>query len=90
MSAWYVCACRGFYPVNPSGGESVLGVPQAPGVALALPGGRSFHISAVGLSERNRYVKSVRLNGKPLTGFILRYADVLAGGELVFTMSDRP
>lgn len=35
------------------------------------------------------YVKSVTLNDKPLDGFILRYCDIVAGGELVFEMSDK-
>lgn len=90
MSAWYVFACMGFYPVNPSSGEFVLGAPQVPSVSLALSNGKTFRIVAAGLSEKNRYVKAVRLNGKPLSGFILRYKDIMAGGELVFDMIDRP
>ena len=31
-------------------------------------------------------MKSVTLNGRPLDGFILKHADVVKGGELVFEM----
>ncbi len=88
MSAWYVFACLGFYPVNPSSGEFVIGAPQVPKVLIKLADGKSFAVVANGLSEKAKYVKSVMLNGKPVDGFILRYADIVAGGELVFEMSE--
>ena len=37
----------------------------------------------------NKYVKSVALNGKMLDGFILRYEDIVSGGELVFEMAGK-
>ncbi len=87
MSAWYVFAAMGFYPFNPCSGEYVLGAPQFPEVKLALPGGKSFRVVAKNLSRANKYVKSVTLNGQPLVGCILKHADVVAGGELVFEMT---
>ena len=89
MSAWYVFSALGFYPFNPCGGEYVLGAPQIPRAELKLPGGRCFTVVAKGLSRTGKYVKSVSLNGKPLDGFILRHADIMHGGELVFEMSAR-
>ncbi|MCQ2393125.1 MAG: GH92 family glycosyl hydrolase [Kiritimatiellae bacterium] len=90
MSAWYVFSAMGFYPFNPCGGEYVLGAPQLPRVRLSLPGGKRFSVFAINLSEKNKYVKSVMLNGKPYTDPILRHADIIKGGELVFTMTDKP
>ena len=87
MSAWYVFSAMGFYPFNPCGGDYVIGAPQVPKVIVALPGDKKFAIVAKNFSKENKYVKSVTLNGKPLNGFILRHADVMAGGELVFEMS---
>ena len=86
MSAWYVFSALGFYPFNPCGGDYVLGAPQFPEATLHLPGGKIFRIVARNLSEKNKYVKSATLDGKPLDGFILRHADILRGGELVFEM----
>ena len=86
MSAWYVFSCLGFYPVDPCSGEYVLGAPQVPHAVLHLAGGRTFKVIARNLSAINKHVRSVTLNGHPLGGPILRHADVIAGGELVFDM----
>ena len=72
------------------GGEYVLGAPQLPRVTFAVGDGRTFTVIAKNLSRKNLYVKSVALNGRPLAGFVLRHADVVAGGELVFDMTDKP
>ena len=86
MSAWYIFACLGFYPLNPCSGDYVIGAPQEPEVILHLAESKVFRIVANGLSRKNKYVKSVSLNGRPLDGFILRHADIMRGGELVFEM----
>ena len=36
MSAWYVFSAMGFYPVNPCGGEYILGAPQLPRITIEL------------------------------------------------------
>jgi len=88
MSAWYVFSALGFYPFNPCGGEYVLGAPQIPSAVVRLPGGREFRVVARGYSRNRKHVKSVMLNGRPLSGFILKHADVMRGGELVFEMTE--
>ncbi len=88
MSAWYVFGAMGFYPFNPCGGEYVLGAPQLPEVTLRLPGGRKLVIVAKNLSEKNKYVKSVSLNGKKLDGFKITHDQIMAGGTLEFEMED--
>ena len=110
MSAWYLFSAMGFYPLNPCGGDYMLGAPQVPKVVIH-PGGsrscatadamncvppRTFTIVAKNLSKENKYVKSVMLNGKPLVGHgildvpILRHANIMRGGELVFEMTATP
>lgn len=86
MSAWYVFTCLGFYPVDPCGGEYVIGAPQLPEARLRMPDGKVLRIVARNLSEKNLYVKSVTWNGIPLTSFILHHRDLVQGGELVFEM----
>ena len=86
MSAWYVFSAMGFYPFNPCGGEYVIGAPQLPEVEISLPGDKKFKVVANGLSKKNKYVKSVKLNGKPLEGFKITHDQIMAGGELVFEM----
>ena len=87
MSAWYVFSALGFYPFNPCGGEFVIGAPQVPKATLTLPGGKTLTMVAKGLSKENFKVASVSFNGRPLEGFIIRYQELMAGGELVFEMS---
>ena len=89
MSAWYVFSAIGFYPVSPASGEYWIGAPQVPKAVLKMEG-RDFVVLAVNLSAENKYVKSVTLNGKPLAGYILRHADIVSGGELVFDMTSNP
>ena len=90
MSAWYLFACLGFYPVDPVGGTYVLGAPQVPEVTLALPNGKLLAVRAEGLSAANKYVKSVSWNGRPVAGPTVRHADLVQGGSLVFTMGAAP
>lgn len=90
MSAWYLFSAMGFYPVDPVSCEYVIGAPQIPSISLQLGNGNTFTMQAHNLSERNKYVKSVRLNGEPLEGFILSHQAILAGGLLEFEMTDAP
>ena len=96
MSAWYVFAAMGFYPCNPCGGEYIIGAPQLPrveckvkSVTCKVEDERVFTVIAKNLSKENKYVKSVTLNGKPVTDWKIRHADIMAGGELVFEMCDK-
>ena len=86
MSAWYLFSVMGFYPFNPCGGDYVLGAPQLPRVQVKVGDGKTFTVVARNLSKENKYVKSVTLDGKPFEGFILKHADIMRGGELVFEM----
>ena len=86
MSAWYLFSAMGFYPFDPCGGEYVIGAPQLPCVTLRLKDGKTFTVVAKNLSKENKYVKSVLLNGQPVTDWKLRHADIVKGGTLVFEM----
>lgn len=89
MSAWYVFACLGFYPLDPCGGDYVLGAPQLPALTLRLAGGKTLTVVAKNLSTENKYVKSVTFNGRRTDGFVLKHADLMRGGELVFEMGGK-
>ena len=62
--------------------------PQVDEVSLSVGDGKVFRMKANNLSAKNKYVKSATLNGKPLDGFVIRHADIMAGGELVFEMGE--
>lgn len=90
MSAWLVFTALGFYPVAPGSNEYVLGRPFVSRAQLRLPGGRTFTVTAEHLSDANRYVRSVTLDGRPLTRSYIRDAEIRAGGTLRFVMGKRP
>ncbi len=90
MSAWYLFSVMGFYPVAPGCDQYVFGAPYLPYLKVTLENGAVIEIKAPGVSDRNRYVRSVKLNGKPYTKLYLTHADLLRGCTLEFEMSDRP
>ena len=90
MSAWYVFSALGFYPVCPGSGEFVLGAPFLPEMTLQLDNGNTFTILAPQVSSRNRYVRSVKLNGKRYTKRYITREDILSGGVLEFEMTSKP
>ena len=61
----------------------VSGVDDSPG------NGKDFTVEAKGVSEKNIYVTAATLNGKPLERSWLRHREIMAGGMLVLTMSDK-
>lgn len=90
MSAWYIFTSLGFYPVCPGTDQYVLGAPYIPYCRLSLPNGKVLEVKADGVSDKNRYVKTVRLNGKVHTRRYLTHEEILNGGTLEFVMSAKP
>ena len=90
MSAWYIFSALGFYPLNPAGGQYVIGSPQVTEAIIQLPGGKSFTITTRNQAPENVYVKSVSLNGRPIKRHFISHQEILAGGELIFELSNQP
>lgn len=90
MSAWYVLSAAGFYPVTPGSTIYAIGSPLFPEVRFNLEYGKPFVVRAVNVSERNVYIQSAKLNGRPYKKSFLLHEDLMAGGELVFVMGPRP
>ncbi len=90
MSAWYIFSAMGFYPVCPASGQYVFGAPYLPENILHLQNGNTLTIKAPNVSDQNCYIQSVTLNGKPLRCAYITYEQIMAGGELVFTMGSKP
>jgi len=90
MSAWYVFASLGFYPVDPLSGRYELVTPLFRESTISLPNGRTLRLSAPELSEKKRYIKRVTINGRELRKSYITYDDVMQGGEIRFTLTDQP
>lgn len=90
MSAWHVLSALGLYQVNPSNGIFVFGSPRFEKVTINLPEGKTFTVEAPAASKDNKYIQSVRLNGKPYTKSYISYEDIMKGGTLTFEMGSEP
>ena len=96
-SAWYVWSSLGFYPVCPGSGEYALGAPQV-GVADLKFGQCTLKIRAVHADGKTPvrdfdlapYVQRLTLDGRELDRNYVTRAELVKGGELVFTMGAKP
>ena len=61
-----------------------------PYMQINLENGKTFTVRADQVSDKNRYIKSVTLNGKPYTKAYITHQDIMNGGELVFQMTSNP
>jgi putative alpha-1,2-mannosidase len=90
MSAWYLFSALGFYPVNPSSTQYVVGSPFFDKVTINLPGtNRPLVISSPGAPAKP-FIRSLKVNGKELKDPIIEHSQLLAGGLIEFEMSDKP
>ena len=90
MSAWYIFTAMGFYPVCPGTDEYVLGAPYLPYIRLSLPNGNVLEIKAPEVSDTNRYVRGLTVNGEKYDRLYVTHEDILKGGVWEFDMTSRP
>lgn len=90
MSAWYVFADLGFYPVCPGLPYYAIGSPAFERTEITLENGKRFIIKAYHVSEGNVYIQSAKLNGKKLLAPFIKHSDIMNGGVLEFDMGDKP
>ncbi|ARN56149.1 GH92 family glycosyl hydrolase [Sedimentisphaera salicampi] len=91
MSAWYIFSVMGFYPVSPGTDHFTFGAPQFPRFKLHLThNGRpkTFEIIARNLSDENKYVRSITLDGKTINKPYITYSQIMNSRRLVFEMTD--
>ncbi|WP_300697887.1 GH92 family glycosyl hydrolase [uncultured Bacteroides sp.] len=90
MSAWYMFAAMGFYPVCPGTPYYLLASPSFPCLTLNLENGNTFTVKAKNVSEKNIYIQSATLDGKPYTRNYLTHQDIRNGGVMEFVMGAEP
>ncbi|BFI95099.1 MAG: GH92 family glycosyl hydrolase [Rhodanobacter sp.] len=89
-SSWYVLSAMGFYPVDPSSPDYILGSPIFDRVRMRMGNGKMLEIDALNNSARNMYIQSATLNGKPWNKPWFSQADIVDGAKLVLTMGPKP
>ena len=80
----------GIYPVTAGVPVYDIGSPIFEKATIHLKNGKAFTIHADHTSRDNKYVQSVRLNGRPMEQVWFRHADLVQGGTLELTMGDVP
>ncbi|MCD8739933.1 GH92 family glycosyl hydrolase [Mucilaginibacter roseus] len=90
MSAWYVMAALGFYPVNPASDHYILSAPIFNSYQINLPGKIVFKVVVKKRIAGDIYIKSVKLNGKRYTRSYIKHSDITNGGVLELTLSATP
>ena len=89
-SSWYVFSAMGFYTVDPSSPNYIIGSPIFDEVTLHLGNGKDLIIEARNNSEKNFYIQSATLNGQPWNKPWFSHADIVNGGKFVFEMGPQP
>ena len=90
MSAWYVLAAMGLYPLRMGSPDYVIGAPLFPALTLTLPGGRQLRVEARNSAPENVYVQSLTVNGKPWSRTWIPHRLLAEGATLEFVMGPEP
>lgn len=88
MSAWYVFAALGFYPVDPVSDHYQLGTPLFKQAIIHMENGRKFVINAIKSSPSAIYIKSIKLNGVAYKQNTVSYKDIAKGDVMNINLSD--
>lgn len=90
ISAWYVFAALGLYPLDPASDKYELCSPLFSKAKIRLPDGKYFTINVKAKNNKALYIKKVELNGKAYQQNFITHSALMAGGELTFYVEDSP
>lgn len=90
MSAWYILNSMGFYQVCPGKPVYSIGRPVFDQAVVNLTNGKKFTVMVKNNSKKNKYIESMSLNGQTLHTPFFSHQDIVDGGTLEITMSDKP
>ncbi|MGN6375816.1 MAG: GH92 family glycosyl hydrolase [Sphingomonas sp.] len=89
-SSWYALSAMGFYPVDPSSPNYIIGSPIFDDVKVQLGNGKTLEVEAQNNSQANMYIQSATLNGRPWNKPWFSQSDIADGGKFVFVMGPQP
>jgi predicted alpha-1,2-mannosidase len=89
MSAWFVFAAMGLYPVCPGNNEYEPGSPLFSKIVINSDAANRLEIVADSITEKHVYVKSLEFNGKRMMN-PMNHSSLAKGGKLTFRMSKDP
>lgn len=89
MSAWYMFASMGLYPIDPVSGKFVISAPQLDKIILTVPENKKFIITTERQNADCIFVKEIFLNDKLLNRPYINYDEIMSGGEMKVIMCSR-
>lgn len=90
VASWYVMSALGFYTVDPSRPDYIIGSPLFDEATILVGGRKRLTIRAENNSGKNLYIQSATFNGKPWNKPWFSHSDIAEGGEFVLRMGPRP
>ncbi len=89
MSAWYVFSSLGLYPTMSGANFLAVSSPQFP-AALVAVAGHALKITAPGVSDANRYIQRVKVNGRSLSRNWIPWSAIGSGGTIAHVVGSAP
>ncbi len=90
VSAWYVFAALGFYPLDPVSNQYILTTPLFKEASVLIGNRKRIDITVIGNPETDIYIQSVKLNGAEYPKGYITYEQLMKGAEIEFTLSAEP
>ncbi|CAL1518707.1 GH92 family glycosyl hydrolase [Chitinophaga sp. MM2321] len=90
ISAWYVLASMGMYPLDPVSGKYLLCSPLFDDITIHLEGNKTFRIITHKESDDAKYIAAIKLNNKKYAKNYLDYASLIKGGTLEIHLTNQP
>jgi predicted alpha-1,2-mannosidase len=86
MSAWYLFSAAGFYPLQMGTPVYAIGAPYFKKMTIHLENGEAITIKAPNVSNENKFVQSLKVNGKNYNKLTIDHETLSKGATLEFEM----
>ncbi|WP_163541156.1 GH92 family glycosyl hydrolase [Occultella kanbiaonis] len=90
MSAWWILATIGLYPLVPASGTWVLTPPRVARTVLRPAGGAQVEIVVTNPDEGGRFIRSVTIDGEAWHEISVRHAVLARGARIEFELAEEP
>ncbi|MGZ3951381.1 MAG: GH92 family glycosyl hydrolase [Flavisolibacter sp.] len=90
MSAWYVFAALGFYPVNPVSDEYLISSPLFDKTSINVGGQKPFEIIVHKTSKDAIFIQKMKWNNEDYNKYSIKHSMIVHGGLLEIWLDERP
>ncbi|MGZ3924841.1 MAG: GH92 family glycosyl hydrolase [Flavisolibacter sp.] len=90
MSAWYVFAALGFYPVNPVSDEYLISSPLFDKTSINVGGQKPFEIIVHKTSKDAIFIQKMKWNNEDYNKYSITHSMIVHGGLLEIWLDERP